>query len=544
MKRSQHPQLRTIWMISREYGDLAGAGGVKDVVPQLAESLAAVPDLAVRVVLPLYGFIRPGELGFEPLMDPLNSMRRLEFEVDMNYRMEERRERCRVWTAVLGGVTLYLVDADRFAEKDGVYTYSPRESFRESWKQAGMGHYDYFAMNVLLQKSSLELMVLLGEKPDVIHCHDGHTALVPAFIHECQGWRSFFRDTGCLVTVHNAGVGYHQEVADLPFAHAVTGLGWQFIGENRLNGKFDPFLAAGRYAVMNTVSENYARELQETDEDEATEWLGHALLERGIRLEGITNGISTQLYQPADAQAMGLPVAFDPGNPKDSLEGKMACKQHLLRLVAAQTAIDGSELYGTLEKEAVQPLFTFVGRLSEQKGVDHFLEAIEKLFLQHEHGQAVIFGSGSEYMEASILSLAAKKTMHGRICFLRGFSPKLANLIYAAGDFFVIPSRYEPCGLTDYIAQLFGAVPVVHHVGGLVKVQDGKTGIAYGEGSADALCEALDRALRLFEDKKRLRTMQRVAVSEIRKKYTWDVVKGHYLALYGKAKEQRARERG
>jgi len=116
-------------------------------------------------------------------------------------------------------------------------------------------------------------------------------------------------------------------------------------------------------------------------------------------------------------------------------------------------------------------------------------------------------------------------------------------LIYASGDFFVIPSRYEPCGLTDYIAQLFGNIPVVHHVGGLVKVEDGRTGIAYKEGSAEALHAALERSLRLFEDKTTLRAIQRAAVEEIRMKYTWDVVKKQYLALYNKAKEQRARER-
>lgn len=544
VKQMQERAVRNIWMLSREYGELAGAGGVKDVVQQLARSLVAVPGIAVRVVLPLYGFIRPEEEGFHMLLDPLNGGRQLEFEVDMNYGITERREHCRVWMAELDGVTLYLIGADRFLEKSGVYTYTVLDSGIESWKKPGMGHYDYFAMNVLLQKSSLELMVLLGEKPDVIHCHDGHTALVPALIHECQGWRGYFRDTGCLVTVHNAGVGYHQEIADLPFAHGITGLRWSTIGDSRLAGNFDPFLAAGRYALLNTVSANYARELQETDEDLATDWLGHALLKRGIRLEGITNGICPDLFCPTDGQSLGLPASYDPGDPKDSLEGKRACKERLLEMVATATAMNGVELYGALEKESMEPLFVFIGRLSEQKGVDHFLGAIEQLFSTHGHGQAVILGTGSEHMEASILSLAARKSLHGRICFLRGFSSRLANLIYAAGDFFVIPSRYEPCGLTDYIAQLFGAVPVVHHVGGLVKVIDDTTGIAYHEGSAGALHDALERALRLYEDKDRLRAMQLAAVAEIRQHYTWEVVQEQYMALYAKAKDQRARGRG
>ena len=542
MKNKETTQLTNIWMVSREYGELAGAGGVKDVVWQLAEALAVIPGTAIRVVLPCYGFISPSRSGFVQLMDPQEGARVLSFDVDMNYGEEERRERCRIWTKSSGGVVIYLVEADRFLEKAGVYTYSDKDSGWEEWRKSGMGHYDYFAMNLLLQKSSLELMMVLGETPDVIHCHDGHTALIPALIHECQGWRSYFRRTGCLVTVHNAGMGYHQEIADLSFAHGLTGLPWHCIHENLLSGKFDPLLAAGRYAVVNTVSENYARELQETEADEATDGLGHALLKQGVILEGITNGICPDFFNPANGKEMGLPASFNPGDAKDELAGKRTCKEHLLKLVATETEVEGVELYGSLEKDSMEPLFAFIGRLSEQKGVDHFLAAIEQLFTEYEHGQAVILGTGGEHMEAAILSLAAKKSLHGRICFLRGFSSKLANLIYAAGDFFVIPSRYEPCGLTDYIAQLFGNIPVVHHVGGLVKVDDGRTGIAYQEGSAAALHAALDRSLRLFEDKTSLRAMQRAAVEEIREKYTWDVVKKQYLKLYSTAHEKRLRE--
>jgi len=414
MKKTETAQLKNIWMVSREYGELAGAGGVKDVVCQLAEALAVIPGLAVRVVLPCYGFIRPSQNGFVPLMDPIDGTRELSFAVDMNYGLEERRERCRVWTATSGGVVLYLVEADRFVEKAGVYTYSDKDSGWESWKKSGMGHYDYFAMNLLLQKSSLELMMLLGETPDVIHCHDGHTALVPMLIRECQGWRSYFRRTGCLVTVHNAGMGYHQEIADLPFAHGLTGLPWQSLSENRLSGKFDPFLAAGRYAVLNTVSENYARELQETEADEATGGLGHALLERGVTLEGVTNGICPDFFNPAKGREMGLPASYNPGDKKDELAGKRICKEHLLKLVATETEVEGVELYGSLEKDSMEPLFAFIGRLSEQKGVDHFLAAIEQLFTEYDHGQAVILGTGAESMEAAILSLAAKKSLHGR----------------------------------------------------------------------------------------------------------------------------------
>ena len=123
------------------------------------------------------------------------------------------------------------------------------------------------------------------------------------------------------------------------------------------------------------------------------------------------------------------------------------------------------------------------------------------------------------------------------MCFLKGFSPELANRIYAAGDFFIVPSRYEPCGLTDFIAQLFGNIPVVHHVGGLVKVKDNVTGITYSGDSPDDLLEALVRALALYVDTPQKRKIQLQAVEEIVLKYTWTKVMRKYLELYREARE-------
>jgi len=184
-----------------------------------------------------------------------------------------------------------------------VYTYTAEEEESFSWQKTGEGHIDYFAMNILLQRGAVDLMVLLDAHPDVIHCHDGHTAVLPAMISEQSGLRHYFRDTGCVVTVHNAGQGYHQEVADLAFAQASTGLPLSFVRRCRLDDCFDPFLAGAPYALMNTVSENYARELRETIDDHLTGWLGHTLLERNIMLEGVTNGIDPEAFSAKRSSA-------------------------------------------------------------------------------------------------------------------------------------------------------------------------------------------------------------------------------------------------
>ncbi|MEJ2691415.1 MAG: glycogen/starch synthase [Deltaproteobacteria bacterium] len=296
-KGSASTAVRTcIWMISREYEGLAGAGGVKDVCRQAAEAFARSGH-KIHVVLPCYGFIDPEQKGFRR-----NSAT---FTVDMPYVGVERREQLSVWEKKSAGVKLYLLDGERFREKNNVYTYTEADEEKNPLNRRGTGHFDYFATNVLLQKGAIALIIESGGRPDIIHCHDGHTALLPAMIREIEGFRHYFHRTGCVVTIHNAGQGYHQEVGDLPFAQTISSLPQRVIFGNLLNGAFDPLMAAADYAVLNTVSENYAYELQETVQDSLTGWLGHKLLARGVRLRGITNGIN--------------PTDFDPRHPEKLL---------------------------------------------------------------------------------------------------------------------------------------------------------------------------------------------------------------------------------
>ena len=538
----QRNSLRQIWMVSREYGDLAGAGGIKDVVSQLAVTLARWSGRSVQVGLPRHGFMDPEQLGFQLLPDPLYPERELSFEVDLNYKDEERRESVRVWTASRERVTLYLLGAERFREKQGVYTYTAQEEKLHAWQKKGEGHLDYFAMNILLQKGALGLMILLGSQPDVIHCHDGHTALLPALIAEHPGLRHYFRNTGTVVTVHNGGKGYHQEVADLAFARASTGLPWQVIMKNRLDDCFDPFLAGASTAVMNTVSENYARELQETGEDHLTGWLGHVLLERGVLLEGVTNGIDPAAFSPAEHEKIGIAAPYDPLGSASSLPGKERCKEALLQQLLKGGKMDGIRQSGYLDGELSVPLITFIGRLSEQKGVGVLTGALQRLLGKAVDFRFLLLGSGSRHDEQQLVRLAEQKENRGKICILRGYDPVLANKVYAAGDFFLIPSQYEPCGLTDFMAQLFANLPIVHHVGGLVKVIDGKTGFSYHEQSVPSLCRTIEKALSLYSaDPSAIRKMQRQAVRLILERYTWGTVSKAYLKLYKKAKVQRAR---
>jgi starch synthase len=533
----QKEQIKNIWMVSREYGSIAGAGGVKDVACQLAEALARWTGRSVHVVLPSYGFVDVQNLGFQPLQDPLCPDKVLRLAIDMNLPDSLVREEACFLYQKINRVHIYLVDAKRFAEKTDVYTYTEEDEKRLAWQKKAMGHHDYFAMNLLHQKAALELMISLGERPDVIHCHDGHTATLPALIRENPGYRSYFRVTGCLVTIHNAGLGYHQEVADIPYARSITGLPDHAINTSLLNGTFDPFLAAGYYAVLNTVSENYARELQETKSDALTGWLGHELKKRNILLEGVTNGIEPDSFSSAVIAGGDPEMLFDPGEIEDKLSGKIRCKSALLAQLTGDGEITGVKRFGALTNNSDYPLFTFIGRLSEQKGIDLLMEVLGVLLEKELQVQMLVLGSGGNDLESRLIAQTEDERFRGRMCFLKGFSPTLANRIFAAGDFFIVPSRYEPCGLTDFIAQLFGNIPVVHHVGGLVKVKDNVTGIAYQGDLPDDLFGALLRALALYVDEPTKRKIQLQAVEEIAQKYTWTKVMRKYLELYSEARK-------
>ncbi len=525
--------VRNIWMVTREYGNFAGAGGVRDVVRQLSIHLASWNGRKISVVMPLYGFMDVEETGLAPVIDPCHPDRQLRFPVDMNYPFEERREYVLVWKYQDGRVNLYCLQSQRFEEKADVYTYTDKEQEQEEWKIAGGGHYDYFAMNILLQKGALELMMHLDQKPDLIHCHDGHAAVLPALMNELAGYRGYFRGTGSVVTIHNAGYGYHQEVADLPFAQTITGLPWQVIQDSLLDKKFDPFIAASKYALFNTVSEKYARELQYGDTDALSGWLGHALLARGVELAGITNGIDVKQYDPVFPKETGLVAGFDVLQD-DMLSGKKLCKEDLV------LALDGNHdlpvvQNGYLDNTLDQPLFTFVGRLSGQKGVDLLLDGLRSFFKQTDSGSVVILGSGEQHLEERLSAMAAEKQCRGRLCFLRGFDPVMANRVYAAGDFFLIPSRYEPCGLTDFIAQIFGNLPIVHLVGGLVKVEDGETGFGYISNNSEQIAAVMFKAADVYGQPEELRRMQKKAREKIDREYLWSTVVKKYASLYKKA---------
>ena len=552
------PAIKCVAHVTREYLGLAGVGGIKDVVEGLARASAAA-GIESHVFLPYYHSIDAAlaELNSKRIA-PLNLVETASFDVKMYYVGQPRTERVSVHSVDMApNLTIHLVNSRRYKElfegdhvssRTGIYVYTEDDAkaLRRPELQ-GKGYGDYFAMNILLVKATLHFLGEKAIRPDVIHCHDGHTAVLPLLAQEStDGYAAFLRHTASLITIHNAGRGFHQEVSDLDFARTVCGLPESkadAISGCRLDGSFDPLLAGGLYgSAINAVSENYARELQHTGQDWMTAWLGHSLAERGVTLHGITNGVAPETWTPELPGLLPLDATFSVR--KGDLAGKLTCKRALIdalsRGVIPVRKAEKLSLHGRIEERNDAPLLTFVGRLDSQKGFDVLAEALSQLFVQDDGVQLVGLGSGDVSIEHKLKDLAA--SFPGRVSIVIGYNEDFAAKVYAAGDFFIIPSRFEPCGLTDFFAQLLGNLPIVHAVGGLVKTVDGRFGYSYLGGAAELL-RALQRAMRDYRepDRPAIHEMQRAAVDNIYENFTWaKVLEKKYLRLYELAKARMA----
>lgn len=529
------PPAGPVWHVAREYGGIAEAGGLKDVVAGLAAALVR-RGLPCTAVIPRYGFVDPVKLGARKL--PF----RFSFELPVSpYSPQMRAAETEAWAVDREGVRVLLLDADLTRDKRAVYTWTDEDERENPARRKGEGHWDAHQINLLLQKGALQLALALHERegeplPSMFHCHDGHAACLPALLREAEPWREVFRGVRALVTIHNAGWGYHQEIYGMDFAARVTGLPPGILAkavdpERPAPACVDPLLLCPAYCPVNTVSEEYAREILSGELDALTGGLGREYRRRGFNLQGITNGINPQGFDPRFPEQTGLPYAFDPLN--GDLRGKRLCRDAFLRGLAEGEHL-GIKVCGTLEPRSGDPLYTFVGRLAAQKGVDVLEGAAWSLLRAGEPVRFLLLGQGSAEIEQRLAALAGQPWARGRFLLLLGYQPDAARAVFAAGDFFLIPSLFEPCGLTDFYAQLMGNLPIAHRVGGLVKVRDGVNGFGYSEHSVAALIEAIHRSLHAFrQTPELLERMRRQAFREIFELHTWDQVLARgYLPLY------------
>ncbi|MFP4365136.1 MAG: glycogen synthase [Spirochaetia bacterium] len=512
--------MMNIWQVAREYAGIAEAGGVKDVVRDISENLVKLEN-TVTVVLPFYGCVEQSDIEILPLGK--------DFTIES---YENEFEPVSLWKGELKGVRLLFISSQRISEKRGVYTYTKEDESEDPNKSHGTGHLDFSRMNMLFQKAVVQAALTLEEKIDILHCHDSHCALVPVFAQERHEASQFFSETGFLVTIHNAGGAYHQAICGKEEVLAYTGLPEMVIEKGMLHNCLIPFLLAAEYSVLNTVSKYYAEEITKPIlDDDHTQGVALEFYNRNILVRGITNGINTAVHNPKKLTILGNRYSFNP--MEHDLVDKKRVKELVIK-ISQQQQVKGITVYGALHTESQnRPLFAFQGRVTRQKGIAALVHTIRELTCSGIDADFIIMGQGEPELEEAVINLIRSTDTSG-VCFFWGYDNEVRKMLYAGSDFLIIPSEFEPCGLTDFTAQLFGTIPIVHGVGGLKKVIPGETGYAYpgkdGKGLSDTVKTA---ASDFLHNPEKLNQIRKNAITCIYAQYTWPkIVKEQYLPLY------------
>ena len=526
-----------IWVVSREYACLAEAGGVKNVACSLSENLVRLGN-KVMLFIPFYGCTDVSRVSdyTAGVIPP----------VEVN--VMDSKETVSFSSGILDGVEIIFVCHHSFAEKLGVYTYTERDEKENPAHKRGSGHEDALFLNTLFQKAVVAFGNVCSHEqiPDIIHCQDATTAMVPVFVmersNEDMAGRIVFARSKCVVTIHNAGPGYHHDFSSVEEAHHYTNLPKNLL-EKGLNGTHvEPFLLSALNARITTVSPQYAQEILSGSTE--TAGLSECFKARHIEIEGITNGIEFSKYDPSDTKKSLLPYEFNP--VKKDLVGKYKCRHFLLEEFATMPEEDGSKVHkdvpvieqcGHIEtgsaSDPCEPVFiVYHGRIVRQKGIDILAASASKLLGDGELVRFIFIGQGEPELENELEVLS--KEFPGKCIFLRGYERALARLCTAAADFIVLPSQFEPCGLEDFIAQLYGTIPVAHATGGLCKIVDEQTGYLYHPNTPEELSSIIHSLVQLKQaDGDLFNNMIAHTAQYVKNTYSWRIVaKEKYMKLY------------
>ena len=513
-----------IWLISREYAGLAEAGGVKNVACALCEGLVS-QKMAVTLFIPRYGC---SDFQYTTSYTP---------DIVPSCRIAIHNN---VYTvsfdkAEIHGVSVIFVIHQVFLDKQSVYTYTAQDEQNNPAFLRGTGFQDSLLMDVLFQKAVLEYGLASGSVPDIVHCQDAATALIPAFARCLPEYESFYKDSRFAVTIHNAGPGYHHEFESEQQAKDYTGLPSDVIIDAQNGNSIEPYLTACRFAALSTVSPWYAKELVDR-ENHDTNGLSALFSEKQIVITGITNGIDCNRYDPCSSTSSLLPYPFDPST--GDLGGKYQNRSYFITTYAAEQA--HPEQYASFvrtgslnpEKNGVGVYFCYHGRIVHQKGIGLLAAAAERLLEHRSDIRFILVGQGEAELENILSRLASEYA--GRCVYFRGYDRAVSRLATAVSDFIVLPSLFEPCGLEDFIAQLYGTIPVAHATGGLNKIIDGKTGFLYTPDTVDMLYEKLDYLTNdIQKNSRKYRDIIMSAVNYVCGNYAWDtVIKQYYIPFY------------
>jgi starch synthase len=437
---------------------LAKTGGLADVAGALVKYLHA-DGHDIRLFMPAYASIAYDRLAYYPV----------EFLQNIGLQLGAHNYTFSVLTARLpdSGAFVYLIDCPQCFHRPTLYTNDPDEHLRF----------------LLLTHAAFMSCQRMGFAPDVMHFNDWHTAIGPLLRQTTYAWDSLFKSSRTVLTVHN--IGYQGVVSAAAVGEVLPSGPISLLHQQDLHaGRINLLRHGLMYAnLITTVSPTYAREIRTPEYGMG---LDADLRARSDHLVGILNGVDYDEWDPRRDQY--LPRHYN----ANQLGVKSALKEDFLKRLELAAA-------------AGRPLIGMISRLAEQKGVDILFTALPRLLQATEFNLAVL-GSGEARFEDFFAGL-----MRGyptRVHFHRGYNDELAHWIEAASDLFLMPSRYEPCGLNQMYSLRYGTVPVVRRTGGLAdSVQQfdpttGQgTGVMFNDYTPDAVSAAITTALGLFHNK-------------------------------------------
>ena len=463
--------------VSSEALPYMASGGLGDVAGSLPAALRK-RLIGCRVVMPLYDGIK------QELKDTMT------FITSFTVPVAWRRQYCGVFEAKHNGVIYYFIDNQYYFKRDGIY-----------------GYYDDAERFAFFSRAVLEMIPYIDFKPDIIHCNDWQTAMVPVYYSTMYAQAPGFENIKTVFTIHNIqyqgtyGKELIPEVLGIPgdASHIV-----EYNGDvNFMKGAIE---AANR---VTTVSPSYANEIMDP-------WYSHGLdgilNERSWKLSGILNGIDTALYDPENDKDIFFNYSAE------DFKAKAKNKKAL------------QELMG-LPQKADTPLIGMVSRLVSHKGFD-LVKAVMEELVQTTDVQIVLLGSGDWQYEEYFKEMAARYPQ--QVAIRLGFVPELSKKIYAGSDMFLMPSKAEPCGLSQMIALRYGSIPIVRETGGLRDSihdsQDGEgNGFTFANYNAHEMLYTIRRAIEGYQNKKGWKILVKRAMECDN---SWGKSANEYIRLY------------
>lgn len=461
---------------SSEALPFAASGGLADVAGSLPRALRG-RKIACRVVMPYYSTIS------EELKAKCKYL--LNFTVELGWR----KQYCGVFTANVGGVVYYLLDNEYYFKRNNLY-----------------GEFDDGERFAFFSKAVLDLISYIDFKPDIIHCNDWQTGLIPVYLNAFYRNIEKYRYIKTIFTIHN--IQYQGKFSSF-VAGDVFGLSDNFNNILEYDGCINVLKAAMQESDrITTVSDSYSKEILSPA---FAFGLSDFLNNNSFKLSGILNGIDMELYNPRTDKKIAANFS------ENDLSGKEKCKEELLK-----------EFGLSYKKDT--PVIAMVTRLVEAKGISLVREVFEKLMTRDV--RFILLGSGDKEYEEFFEEMRRKYPE--KVGVYIGFSPKTASKVYAGADIFLMPSLSEPCGLAQMVALLYGTIPIIHEVGGL---RDTIKDCSLGEGNGftfnyfhgDTLLNTIDNALRVYGNKEDWKKLMETA---LKSDFSWKKSADKYINTY------------